>query len=64
MSIFKLAPILGLIYQILNLGRIFLKRLSDWKRNKKVKDKYEKGSDAAKDGNLDELNDIFKGRKG
>lgn len=62
MLLSSLSSVLGFIYHIMRLGREFFSKWETYKRTKKINNRYREGDKAVKDGNVDKINDIFKGR--
>lgn len=61
MLISVISSVLSLMYNVMRLGRDFLLRFDLYKRNKDIENRYKDGRKNVKDGNLKEINDIFKG---
>ena len=59
----NLTIILGLLGNIIRAVRKIASFISDYTRNKDIKKKYEEGHDAVENGDVEDLNDIFKNRK-
>lgn len=51
---------LWLLYRILSMWKRFLLFLRDFRRNKELKKKYEENHDTVENGDIDEINDLFK----
>lgn len=62
MLISFVSSILNVLYNIMKLGNDLLLKYELYKRNKNTKDRYKEGRKIVRDGNVDKINDIFKGR--
>ena len=59
----SIASILGLVYNILRIGRQILSTIENFLRNRKTKEKYKEGHDAIENGDIDKINDMLKNHK-
>jgi len=55
-----IAAALSSLYNILRLGRDFFARIDTWKRNRQIKKEYKHIDKIVDDGDIDEINKIFK----
>lgn len=60
MALFTTAKILSLLLNIGKVCRYVLEKISIFKRDRKIKKEYKKVQKDVKEGNIDELNDIFR----
>ena len=59
----SIASILGLVYNILRIGRQILSTRENFLRNRKTKEKYKEGHDVIENGDIDKINDMLKNHK-
>ena len=55
-----LSTLLGLVYNIMRLGRDFLSKINIVKRDRKIKKEYKRIEDIVEDGDVDEINKNLK----
>ena len=55
-----ISTVLGLVYNIMRLGRFFLTKIGVIKRNRKIRQDYKHIEDIVDDGDVDEINKILK----
>lgn len=51
------------LYNTIKVGIKFIGMIGVYVKNATLRKKYKRGRDAAREGNVDDLNDIFKDRK-
>ncbi len=59
----NLTVIISLLGNIIRVVQKITSFISNYKRNKDIKKKYEEGHDAVENGDVEDLNDIFKNHK-
>ena len=59
----NLAAIISLLSNIIRIAKKITSFISDYTRNKDIKKRYKEGHDAVENGDVEDLNDIFKNRK-
>ncbi len=63
MKLTIITSIICLLNNILRTVKKITSFIRDYKQNKDIKKKYEEGHDAVENGDVEDLNDIFKNRK-
>lgn len=64
MSSTIIITIVTFLYNTARVGLKFADKISAFLKNAAIRKRYKQGRNAVRDGDIDELNDIFKDRKG
>lgn len=57
-----ITTILSLLYSVIRFGRDTASRFNIFKKNREIKKEYQQGREAVKDGDVEKINDIIRGK--